>query len=419
MNRTRAASAYGLALLFLVSFFNYLDRMVIAVMVEPMKRDLGLSDTQIGLVSGLAFAFLYAVCGLPLARIADRGSRKWLLALCLAGWSGMTALTGTVRNFGELFLVRMAVGVGEAGCVPSAHSMIGDTYPAERRAFAVGVFQAGGLLGLSVGLAVAGLLTEQFGWRRTLLWIGLAGLPLALLIGLTLREPARGHVPKAPEAISTALRALAQRRPLVHVIAGLSIGAFATYGMAQWLPAFFIRSHGATLTEVGIYGAVFGGVAGMLGTVICGAAMMRLHRRDARWELWLPAICYLLALPCYAASFVLGDLRAALGIQFLAVFLAAGGGAIAIAAIQSFAEPHRRATAVAVMMFLSSLIGLGLGPAAVGIASDALAGELGSESLRYALVLSTLFLAWASLHFLAAARATDIRQPLGVTHASA
>jgi predicted MFS family arabinose efflux permease len=419
MKQTGAASTYGLALLFLVSFFNYLDRMVIAVMVEPMKRDLGMSDTQVGLVSGLAFAFLYAVCGLPLARMADRGPRKWLLAFCLAGWSGMTALTGMVRNFGELFVARMAVGVGEAGCIPAAHSMIGDMFSPERRAFAIGVFQAGGLLGLSIGLAVAGFLTESYGWRRTLLWIGLAGLPLAALVAFTTREPPRQSALAAGEPMMEALRALAGRPALAHLIAGLSIGAFATYGMAQWLPAFFIRSHGASLTEVGLYGAIFGGIAGMAGTIAGGTAMVRLHGRDARWELWLPAACYALALPCYAASFALADLRSALGIQFVAVFLAAGGGAVAISAIQSFAEPHRRATAVAVMMFLSSLIGLGAGPAAVGATSDALAVRFGPDSLRFALIISTLFLIWAAGHFLAAARAITISQTQGVSHASA
>jgi len=416
MNRTRAASAYGLTLLFFVSFFNYLDRMVIAVMVEPMKRDLGLSDTEVGLISGLAFAVLYAVCGIPLARLADRGPRKWLLALCLAGWSAMTALTGAVRSFGELFAARMAVGIGEAGCVPSAHSMIGDMFPPERRAFAVGVFQAGGLVGMSIGLALAGMLAEAWGWRKAMIAIGLAGIPLAAVIAVTLREPPRQAAQTSGEAALTALRALAARRPLVHVIAGLSVGAFATYGMAQWLPTFYIRSHGASLTEVGIYGAVFGGLSGVAGTLVSGAAMVRLHRRDARWELWLPALCYILALPCYAASFALPALVPALACQFVAVFLVAAGGTVAISAIQSFAEPHRRATAVAVMVLLSSLIGLGLGPAAVGVASDALSGALGTQSLRYALILSTAFLAWAALHFVAAARAITTATE-GTSHA--
>lgn len=401
----RAESAgYALALLSLVSFFNYLDRMVIAVMVEPMKRDLGLSDMQLGLVSGFAFALLYAVCGLPLARLADRRSRKWILTACLAIWSGMTAVTGIARNFFELFLARMAVGVGEAGCVPSAHSMIGDMFPAERRAFAVGIFQAGGLIGLSVGLALAGLATERFGWRMTLIGIGLAGFPLALLIALTMPEPRRHDANAAAENLGIVLRELAARKPLAHLIIGLSIGSFATYGIAQWLPAFFMRSHGASITEVGIYGAVLGGVAGVLGTIVGGVSMVRLRQRDARWELWFPAIGYLGALPLYASSFAVPNLTAALGIQFFAVAIAAAGGAVAIAAIQSFAEPNRRATAVAIMMFLSSLIGLGLGPTFAGALSDALTSLFGDDALRYALMVSTCFLAWAGSHFLLAAK---------------
>lgn len=407
MNRYGAASAYGLALLFFVSFFNYLDRLVIAVMIEPMKRDLDLTDTQLGLVSGLAFAVLYAICGLPLARLADRKSRKALLAICLTVWSGMTAITGMTRNFTELFVVRMAVGVGEAGCVPAAHSMIGDMFPPDRRAFAVGIFQAGGLVGLSIGLAMAGLATEHYGWRTTLVVIGIAGLPLAALIAFTMREPARSNSGSEGESIVDALRVLSGRKALVHLIVGLSVGAFATYGMAQWLPAFFIRSHGASLAEVGIYGALFGGVAGVAGTVAGGSLMVQLRPRNPKWELWLPAICYLAGLPLYAASFAAGSLYLSLGIQFTAVFLVAAGGSVAIAAIQSFAEPSRRATAIAIMMFLSSLIGLGLGPTMVGVVSDFLTATYGAEALRYALIISTLFLAWAASHFIAAARTAD------------
>lgn len=405
-----AAPVYVLALLFFVSFFNYLDRLVIAVMVEPIKRDLALNDTQMGLVSGLAFAVLYAVCGLPLARLADRGSRKRLLAICLTVWSGMTAATGLARNFVELFAARMAVGIGEAGCVPSAHSIIGDMFPPEKRAFAVGIFQAGGLVGLSVGLAVAGIATEIYGWRTTLAAIGLAGLPLALLIAFTMREPLRSRAVRTDENMVEALQALARSRALVHLIIGLSVGAFSTYGIAQWLPTFFIRSHSASLAQVGLYGAIFGGIAAVCGTLAGGAAMIRLRPRNPKWELWLPASAYFAALPLYAASFAVDSLNVSLAIQFVAVFVAAAGGAVAIAALHSFAAPNRRATAVAVMMFLSSLIGLGMGPTAVGAMSDLLTDSYGMESLRYALMASTAVLGWAALHFLAAARAADASQ---------
>jgi predicted MFS family arabinose efflux permease len=396
-----------LALLFLVSFFNYLDRMVIAVMVEPMKRDLALSDTQLGLVSGLAFALLYATCGIPLARFADQRSRKWLLTICLAIWSTMTALTGLARNFTELFAARMAVGVGEAGCVPASHSMIGDMFPPERRALAVGIFQAGGLIGLSVGLAAAGMAAEVFGWRKALIGVGLLGLPLALLMALTMREPERQHAVFDEENASAALAALARSRPLVHLVIGIAIGSFATYGMAQWLPAFFIRSHGLSLTGVGFYGGITAGIGGVLGTLAGGWAMVHLRPRDQRWELWLPACSYLGCIPFYLTAFWVESAILAYGIKFFGIFIAAAGGGVALAAIQTFAEPHRRATAVAVMMFLSSLIGLGLGPAAVGAISDALTSQFGTEALRYALMISTAFLAWAGLHFVSAARAPN------------
>ncbi len=410
---------WGLALLSAASFFNYLDRMVIAVLVEPMKRDLGLSDTQMGLVSGLAFALLYAGAGLPIARLADRGSRVRILALCIAGWSLMTALTGQVRNFVELFLVRMGVGIGEAGCVPASHSLIADIFPPERRALALGIFQAGGLVGITVGLAIAGWLADTHGWRMALLVIGLAGLPLALLVAVSLREPARSvaHRAAAPETAATAVRALMARPVFFHVLLGLSVGAFAAYGKAQWYPAFYVRSHGLSLTEIGIYGSLASGLGGILGILLGGAAMIRLRPRDARWELWLPMAGYLTAIPFALATLSVSTYPVAFCAQFLAVFLAASGGGAALAALQGQAEPHRRATAAALMLILSSLIGLGLGPVAVGYLSDLLAPRFGADSLRLAMLAATTIYAWAALHFALAARASPRDQTTSLTPA--
>jgi predicted MFS family arabinose efflux permease len=402
-----AASAwYGLALLSLVSFFNYLDRMVLAVLVEPIKRDLDLSDLQMGLVSGLAFALLYATAGIPIARIADRKSRVSLLAICLAVWSGMTALTGAARNFTELFLARMGVGIGEAGCVPAAHSLIGDLFPPERRAFAIGMFQAGGLLGMSIGLMAAGYVAETWGWRVSLMVVGLAGLPLAVLVAFTMREPLRSvaAVGTVGESGMVAIKALMARPALVHLVLAISIGAFATYGMATWIPAFFVRIHGLGLAEVGLYGALAGGAAGLLGTVLGGAIMIRLLPRDRRWELWLPMVCYSLAMPLFAAMYLVPSIFSAFLLQAVATVISAAGGTVALSAIQTFAEPNRRATAISIMLMMSSLIGLGLGPVAVGQASDLLNASVGTESLRYALAGSSLLLLWAGVHFWFASR---------------
>lgn len=409
MRSSATPAWWALALLSFASFFNYLDRMVIAVLVEPMKRDLGLTDTQMGLVSGFAFALLYATAGLPIARLADRRSRVRILAACLAAWSLMTALTGQVRGFLELFLVRMGVGIGEAGCVPASHSLIADLFPPERRAFALGIFQAGGLLGLTVGLAVAGWLADTQGWRTALLVVGLAGLPLALLIAIGLREPARAasHAADAGETAITAIRALLARPAFVQVLLGISVGAFAAYGKAQWYPAFYVRSHGLSLTEIGIYGSLASGLGGIVGILLGGVAMIRLRQRDPRWEMWLPMGGYLAAIPFALATLTLSHYPLAFLAQFLSVMAAASGGGAALAALQAHAEPHRRATAAALMLILSSLIGLGLGPVAVGLLSDRLSPVYGADSLRYAMLAATGIYAWAALHFALAARSTD------------
>ena len=397
---------YALGVLTLVSFFNYMDRMVLAVLLEPIKAELHLSDGQLGLLSGLAFAMLYAILGIPLARLADRASRVKLLAVCLVLWSVMTAATGFAKNFPQLFLARMGVGLGEAGCVPAAHSLIGDYFPPEKRALGISFFQAGGLAGLSAGLLITGVLADHFGWRAALMIVGLSGVPLAILVLFTMREPARrGHVQAAPdEPAFTAIAALLRRPALRHLVMALSIGAFGTYGITQWLPAFFMRSHGLSLTQIGVWSGTAAGIGGILGVMCGGLGATRLIPRDARWELWLPAIAYGGSAPLYALVFLSPTPVIAIVIKVFATFLAASGGGVALSAIQSFAEPNRRATAIALVLFLSSLLGLGLGPLLVGLASDALAPQFGKESLRYALLMSTAALLWAGLHFYLSSR---------------
>ncbi len=403
-----ATATYALVLLTAAAFFNYLDRVIIAVVLEPIKSELGLSDSQMGLVAGFAFAMLYAVLGIPLARIADRRSRVNLISICLAAWSAMTAVTGLARNFLELFVARVAVGVGEAGCVPAAHSLLGDLFPRERRAFAISIFQAGGVLGQSVGMALAGVIAMLWGWRAALVVVGLCGIPLALLIFFTVREPARGaaHARQPAESMLTTLKALVVRPPLVNIAVGIGIGAFGSYGMVQWLPAFFIRTHGLNLAEVGLYSGATGAIGGVLGTVFGGYALVRLGRRDVRWELWWPMIVFALFPLFMLPSFLVADWKVALGLQLVAFFIGASGGGVALSSLQTYVEPHRRAVAVAVTLLMSALLGLGLGPVAVGVISDLLASRFGPESLRYALIATTLIPFWAASHFLLAARSS-------------
>ena len=397
---------YALGLLTAVSFFNYLDRMVIAILLEPIKLDLELSDSQMGLIAGFAFAMLYAALGLPLARIADRRNRITLISICLAIWSAMTAVTGLVRNFVELFVARMAVGIGEAGCGPAAHSILADMFPRERRAFAISVFQAGGVLGQSVGLALAGVIAQIWGWRLALMLVGVLGLPLAILIFFTVREPPRseGHAQASGESMLSTLKALFGRPPLVLLVFGVSTAAFGSYGMLQWLPAFFIRIHGLSLAEVGAYVGAAKGIAGVLGTVFGGVALTRLGPRDVRWELWWPMIVFGLTPLFYLPSLMVPDWRIALGLQLVGSFVGASGGGVALAALQTYVEPHRRATALAILMLVSSLLGLGLGPVAVGVLSDVLAPSLGGESLRYALMVMSCMALLGAVQFWLASR---------------
>jgi len=403
------APVYVLTLLTAVSFFNYLDRWVIAILLEPIKRELSLSDSQMGLVAGFAFALLYATVGLPLARIADRRSRVTLLSICLGLWSAMTALTGLVRNFAELFMVRMAVGIGEAGCGPAAHSVIGDIFPRERRPLAISIFQAGGVLGQSAGLAVAGIVAQIWGWRVALMTLGVLGIPLALLIYYTVREPARstGHAQASSESMLATLRILFARPPLRHLVIGVSIAAFGSYGMIQWVPSFFIRLHGLSLAEVGGYLGAAKGAAGVFGTVLGGFALTRLGPKDVRWELWWPMAMFGIGPLFYLLSFTIADWKVALGLQMIGAFISAMAGGVALAAVQSYAEPFRRATALAILGLSSSLLGLGLGPVAVGVLSDLLAPAFGVESLRYALILIGCMPLWGAFHLWLASRSAQ------------
>ncbi len=395
-----SAPVYALALLTIVSFFNYLDRWVIAILLEPIKQDLQLSDSQMGLVAGFAFAMLYATVGLPLARIADRRNRIALVSICLTIWSVMTAVTGMVRNFTELFLARMAVGIGEAGCGPASHSVIGDLFARERRPLAISIFQAGGVLGQSVGLALAAIVAQIYGWRVALVVLGLLGVPLALLMFFTVREPPRsaGHAEASAESMWTTMKALFARPPLRHLVLGVSIAAFGSYGMMQWVPAFFIRSHDLSLTEVGAYLGAAKGAAGVLGTVFGGFVLTRLGRADARWELWWPMVMFLVSPLFYLTSFTLADWKLALGLQMVGAFVGASAGGVALAAVQSYAEQHRRATALAILGLVSALLGLGFGPVAVGVLSDLFAPRFGAESLRYALMVVGCIPIWGAFH---------------------
>jgi predicted MFS family arabinose efflux permease len=409
-DKVPAASWYALALLTLTVFFAYMDRIALSILVQPIKADLGLSDGQFGLLSGIAFAALFSTLGIPLARLADRGIRVKLIAVCLVIWSIMTFASGLARNFSHLFLARVGVGIGEAGCVPASHSLIGDLFPKRKRALAVTIFQTGTALGVSGGLFIVGMLGERLGWRHTLQAIGLMGIPLAILIIATMPEPKTRTVrSETSESMFAALGTLLKRRTFMHVVIGFSLGSICTFGISQWLPAFLIRSFGMGMAEVGAWVGLTSATSGIVGLITGGLVVTRLMSRDQRWELWLPALAFLLVTPIYAVLFLSPYAWLAITLKFVSNFVGSIATGVALASVQSLVEEHRRATAIAIIMFLSALLGMGLGPALIGYFSDFFAPHFGKESLRYALLASCLLPFWASMHFFLAARSVQTR----------
>ena len=403
--RVPAAGWYALAVLTSINVFANMDRLGVTVLLQDIKTDLGVSDQKLGLLSGLAFAVFYSALGLPLARIADRGSRVKLLSTCLMLWTLATAFSGMARSFVQLFAARMGVGVGEAGCVPTAHSMIGDLFPRERRALAISIFTSGGSIGTSGGMLLVGFLGQHFGWRTALQVVGMAGAPLALLVYFTVREPFRRVVgDTAKEPAMSALRDLLRRPAFVHLVIAYGVGSICTYGVTQWAPTFLIRSFGLTMTEVGAWSGLATVVGGVLGMLTGGAITTWLEPRDPRWELWLPAVAYLACALFYALMFLSPVAWLALLMKTGGNFFAAMGAAAVFSAVQSLSEPHRRATAISLVFLATSVLGLGLGPYLIGLASDLLAPRFGVESLRYALLLSCAVLLWSIVHFMLAAR---------------
>jgi len=398
--------SYVLAVLFLAYVTAYLDRQLLAMLLPQIKRDLALSDTLLGLLTGPAFAAFYIILGFPIARIADRGSRRLVLAVSIALWSVMTMATGLARSFGALALCRVGVGIGEAGCTPPAHSMIADLFPPEERGTAIAIYSLGISVGMIIAFAAGGWLGETIGWHRAFILIGLPGLLIAALVLFTVNEPRRSarHAP-ARAGLRIAWRHLFAIPAFRHLLLAGSITNLAYIGGLQWIPSFFVRSHGMSATEVGLWLAATAGIVGGCGTFFGGWLSDRLGRRDPRWYLWLPAIGMGVAAPVFLLVFSLADGRLALLLYAIAAFGVALGVAPIYAVGQSLARPDMRAMAAATMLFAINLLGLGIGPQLVGMLSDIMTPAHGRDALGHALrLVLCIGTIWPILHFLLAAR---------------
>jgi MFS family permease len=382
---SRRYANYVLGVLVLVNLFNFVDRQIVAVLLTPIQAEFGVSDQWMGLLTGMAFMLVHATLGLPIALLADRGSRKRILALGVAVWSAMTALSGAARSFPMLLALRMGVGIGEAAGTPPAHSMISDYFPPERRASAL-AWQALGLhAGVAFGLVAAGWLGQHVGWRATFWIVGLPGLALALLLALTVKEPAR-TTSVASHALGEVLRFLRGSRAYLWLLLAGSFHALAGYSMAHWAPTFLIRVHGMSLAEAGSWLGAFAFFAGGGGALAGGRLADRLGGRDPRWYAWVAALAAFGALP-FAAAFLLMDSRlAALACYAPQVFAIGLYNGPLYAMNQTLAKPRMRAMAVAIHLFVVSILGGGVGPWLVGLSSDALRASQGEAGVRFALL---------------------------------
>jgi predicted MFS family arabinose efflux permease len=393
---------YVLGILVVVYTFNFIDRQILSILMQSIKTDLGLSDQSLGFLAGFAFAAFYATLGIPLALWADRGNRRNLISLALLLWSAMTAVCGLAQNFWQLAIARVGVGIGEAGCSPPAHSLLSDYYPPDRRAMALGIYALGIPLGIMLGLFIGGWINEALGWRAAFFVVGLPGVALAALVRLTLPEPERGFAEgRRAEAdaptVGTTLRFIFRRRAFRHLARGSAFAAFIGYGAAAWFPAFLIRSHGLSTTQIGLWFGLTTGIAGGVGMVFGGYLADRLGARDARWYGWIVTISSLVALPFGAFAFWVDDPALAMGLFIPPIIAGNFWQATTLAQIQSMVRLRMRAMASAILLFVVNIIGLGIGPWAIGTVSDLLAPTYGANSLRVSLFLFgaiNLLVAW-------------------------
>ncbi len=436
-----------LLLLVLIYASNFVDRIIIAVVGQAMKVDLGLTDLQLGLLGGLAFSLFYAALGLPIARLADRFNRVTLIAVCIAAWSAMTALCGSAGGYWQLLVYRLGVGIGEGGSLPTAHSLISDQFGPRRRATAMAIFGLGAPLGVLAGALGGGWMVQHMGWRPVFFVVGLPGLLFGLLAWVTLREPKRGaaedggaltgaQVPPLRRVISV----LISSRAFVHMLLGTVIGGFAQFGINMFVPIYLVRVFGMSFAQAGLAFGLVIGIGGILGNLLGGMSADLASAKDRRWYAWVPALGTATGFVLIAVAFTMNAWPAAVTLLFLATISLSTWTGPTFAIAHSVVEPRMRATASAFVFLLMNLVGQGLGPTTIGFLSDRFAGRLFTEGnyrlmcaahdahrahgaaetvdgplaavchnasaygVRYAMLVVSLVLIWSAAHYFVASR---------------
>ncbi|MEO0971759.1 MAG: MFS transporter [Pseudomonadota bacterium] len=401
--------AYVMFILVVVYTLNFIDRQIIGILAVPIKADLGLTDTQLGLMGGLAFALFYTGLGIPVAMLADRKSRTWIMTVALTVWSAMTAVCGLAQNFWQLFLGRLGVGVGEAGGVAPAYSLISDFFPPHQRARALSVYSFGIPIGSALGIVIGGFIATRVDWRFAFFVVGAAGILLAPLFRLTVREPERGgfdaHAPARPAPVRSIARTLARKPSFWWMSLGASSSSMMGYGIFFWLPSFLVRSFELSLLDASLFFGTILLVGGVIGTWLGGSLADRFGARGRRsMYVLIPAAAFVATVPFYAGAV----LAPSLSLTFLALLIPVALGLAwlgpVLSAIQHVVPANMRATASAVFLFVNNLIGIGAGTALLGWLSDALQSRFGDESLRYAILAGTGFYLIAAALFAVASR---------------
>ena len=396
----------SLALLALVYIFSYIDRQVVAILIEPIKNEFGATDTEMGLLTGLAFGLLYAALGVPVGKLADRKDRRAIVAVACGLWSLATMACGFAGQFWQLLIARMSVAVGEAGGMAPSISIVSDLYPPKQRSFMISLFMMGPHLGVLIGLALGGWIAQHYGWRATFIWFGVPGLLLAALVYLFVREPRRGgfetaeamaQIQQLPtESMWTQVRRLLSVTAFRRLAFACGFAGLAGYGYGIWTPSFLVRTHGMGMAQAGLLFGVASGVGAVAGALFSGWLCDRMVARDVRWQLGLPMLGVIVAIPCAIAFFLwpttgvwmLGPLKVphAMGFAFLFAFFASWWPSLSYSATSHMVGSNERSVAAALLNFFVTLFGVGAGPLVTGMVSDLLTPMMGAQALRWSLV---------------------------------
>ena len=405
---------YVLALLTAVYALNFLDRTIFNVLIEPIKKEFTLSDTTMGLLAGFGFVLFYSLLGIPIARFADRLSRRNIVALAFAFWSAMTFLCGMASSVASLAIARIGVGIGESAGTPASQSMIADLFDKNERPRALGIYAIGTYLGVFLGYFIGGYVNQHYGWRMAFFSAGLPGIALAAILWLTIAEPKRGANAEVftPEPIGPTLGFLASQKSFIIVLIGFCLTTYTNYATAAWIPPFMARVHHLSSAEIGTYAGTFKGLFGMAGTLAGGLMVAQLSRRDDRWKLWAPAITSGLAGPVFALCLLTPDFATMVAALAATSFLVGFHLGPVFAIAQTVARPSMRALASAIILLTATCFGQGVGPLAVGMINDALKNDYGAEAVRYSLLSAALTTMLGALLFVWAAASirADIRR---------